>query len=106
MRIGIRRGALDPDPLVVADGHQRVDGMQFATRVVGVVHSRNAQAQLETQGVAQCLRDLHQAFATDLDGQFVAEDHDALYCRGERLVAKGLGEGIHHVIEVASVGAR
>ncbi len=49
MRIGVRRGDLQPDPAVVGDRDQRVDGVQFAAGIVRVVHAADAQAQLEAQ---------------------------------------------------------
>ena len=104
MRIGVRGAHLDTDATVVGDGHQRVDGVQFATRVVGVVHTGHSQAQLEQQLVAQRLGHRDQVIAAYLEGQLVAEHHDALDRGAELVGAEGRRQRVDDVVEVAAVG--
>ena len=64
----------------MGDRLQRVHRVQLAAGFVRVVHAVDAQAQLEAQlrFVAKPPGDLRQQLAADVQGQFVAVDHDFL----------------------------
>ena len=82
--------------------------MQLAACVVGVMHTRCAAAQFETQQlvVAQCRGYREQMVAVDLEGQLVTKD-DRTHDGGvERLGAQHVGEAVGDLVEVPAEGAR
>ena len=72
------------------------------------MHAGDAKAQLESQRgvVAQRLRDGHQVLAPHLEGELVAEHHDALDGGVEDVVAERGGQRVDDLVEVAAVGSR
>jgi hypothetical protein len=87
---------------------ERIDGVQLAAGVVGIVHPGHAQAQLEPQPrmVANRLRYRGQVLTPHLERQFVTEDHHAFDRRGKRLLAERIGEGIYDLVKVAAIRPR
>jgi hypothetical protein len=49
VRVGVRAGDLEPDPAVVGDRQQVVDGVQLAAGVVREVHAAHRRAHLEPE---------------------------------------------------------
>jgi hypothetical protein len=108
VRIGVRCRDLQLDATVVGDRHERVDGVQLAVGVVGIVHPGHAQAQLEPQlrMVAKRLRYRGQLLAPHLERQLVAEDHDTFDRGGKGVLTERTGEGIYDLVKVAAVRPR
>ena len=107
-RVAVGHRDLEAQPAAVRDGHQVVDGVQLAARVVRVVHAGDAERQLEPQVlvVAQVLRHLDDVLAGDVQGQLAAVDHDRLDRRvepGARRVQQ-LGQHVDDLVEPAAVG--
>ena len=107
VRVGVGAGHLELDPAVVGDRQQRVEGVQFAAGVVGVVHTRYAATQFEPQSlvVAQRGGQPDQVFAAHVQGQLVAVDDDAFDRGGEEPGAEDRHQPVDDVVEVAAEGA-
>jgi hypothetical protein len=107
-RIGVRAGDFHHDAVVVGDRHQRVNGMQLAPGVIGVVHSRDAAAQFEAQRVVitQYLCGGDQVVPADLQGQLIPVYDDAFDGGGECLCPDRSFQPVDDLVEVAAIGSR
>src|SRR5699024_10205099 len=108
VRVRIGCGDLQVHHPDVGDGEQRVDGVQFPAGVVGIVHTADADAELEPQirVVTHAGGHQWQVLAGHVDPQLLVMDHDLLH-RGLEVHAglgQHLGQHVHDLVEVAAVG--
>src|SRR5699024_8888345 len=108
VRVRIRAGDLEADVAVVRHRVQRVHGVQLPAGVLGVVHSADAQAELEAQVlvVPQRAGDQRQVLAGHVQAELVAVHDDLLHGVLEVHPSLGqhLGKHVDDLVEVAAVG--
>lgn len=91
VRIGIRDRYFETKSTIVGYRHQRKYRMQFSVDLLRIVNATDAQTQFESKFrlVPEGRRHREKVFASNMQGELAAEDHDRFHCFVERRVEPG-----------------